>query len=214
MKKFLTIDFDIIMHQSIELYNDYDGTADEYLSQFDFIHTVPADLELYEKLTSFLMEQYINKKEIIFMNSHDEMIKLTKNQGPFELVNIDHHHDLGYGDNVRWSLPVREVDCGNWVKKMWDLNRITKYIWIKDFQSQDPPIRANQFISEKYFINDNKILEKTEFEKIFICFSPEWIPNNYQHLFNIWKILFKEKDNTKLTKEIIESAEQLSFDFK
>ena len=37
MKKVVTIDFDIIMHPSIEVYNDSDMSVDEYLSKYNFI---------------------------------------------------------------------------------------------------------------------------------------------------------------------------------
>ena len=47
MKKVVTIDFDIIMHPSIEVYNDSDMSVDEYLSKYNFLGVMGADLELY-----------------------------------------------------------------------------------------------------------------------------------------------------------------------
>ncbi len=38
MKKVLTIDFDILMHQSINIYNDYDNDVNEFLLDFSFIN--------------------------------------------------------------------------------------------------------------------------------------------------------------------------------
>ena len=35
--KITTIDFDIIMHPCIGIYNDSDMTADEYLNRYDFL---------------------------------------------------------------------------------------------------------------------------------------------------------------------------------
>ena len=147
MKKVLTIDFDILMHQSINIYNDYDNDVNEFLLDFPFINQLPIDLELYENLTNFLLQ--IPKNKIVFIKDHDEIVKLTRNEGPFTLINLDHHHDLGYGDNIRWNIPVKQVDVGNWVKKLWDLNRVNKYIWLKDNNSYDPPSRAQKYLTEK-----------------------------------------------------------------
>lgn len=47
MKKVVTIDFDIIMHPSIEVYNDSDMSVDEYLNKYNFLGIMGADLELY-----------------------------------------------------------------------------------------------------------------------------------------------------------------------
>ena len=70
MKKILTIDFDIIMNPSIEVFNDYEGTATEYTTRFDFLGLMPADLELYQQLTEFLLTQ--QNKKIYFMEDHHE----------------------------------------------------------------------------------------------------------------------------------------------
>lgn len=37
MKKVLTIDFDILMYQSINIYNDYDSDVNEFLLDFSFV---------------------------------------------------------------------------------------------------------------------------------------------------------------------------------
>ena len=212
MKKILTIDFDIIMNPSIEVFNDYEGTATEYTTRFDFLGLMPADLELYQQLTEFLLTQ--QNKKIYFMEDHHEIVKLTKGDGPFELVNIDHHHDLGYGDNIRWNAPVREIETGNWVHKLWELNRVTKYIWLKDQTSIDPPARANKFITEKHYVYTYDLTQLSDVVAIYISHSPEWIPAYYEPLYEIWTKLFKnasEEKETFITLEEQNEAEQLSF---
>jgi len=213
MKKYLTIDFDIIMHPCIELYNDYDETADEFLINYPFLNLLPADLELYEQLTNFLYSQ--KNKDFYFMEDHHEFVKLTQNDGPFELINIDHHHDLGYGDNYRWTIPVKQVNDGNWVHKLWNLNRITKYTWIKDDKSQDPPAQSKKYLTEKHFISNVNLEDYKDCQKIFISHSPIWIPSEYEPLYNIWVELFKNtvKNSTEdLSQQEQEASEQMSFD--
>ena len=214
MKKYLTIDFDIIMSPSIEVYNNYDGTATEYTSKFDFLGIMPADLEMYAQLTEFLKNQ--RGKPIIFMEDHNEIIQKTKGDGPFELINIDHHHDIGYGDNIRWKHKVVQVDEGNWVHKLWDLERITKYTWIKNYSSDDAPIQGDKlYISEKHFFHNIDLSDFNDVEKIFISHSPEWVPEYYEPLYNVWKNLFEAEEEdiaVGFTVEQQEEAEQISFD--
>ena len=211
MKKVLTIDFDILMHQSINIYNDYDNDVNEFLLDFPFINQLPIDLELYENLTNFLLQ--IPKNKIVFIKDHDEIVKLTRNEGPFTLINLDHHHDLGYGDNIRWNIPVKQVDVGNWVKKLWDLNRVNKYIWLKDNNSYDPPSRAQKYLTEKHFFNNYNFDNLLDVDKVYIALSLDWIPYEYQSLYRIWEQFFKEDSSVNmLSLKEVETSEQLSFD--
>ena len=201
------------MNPCIELYNDSDGTADEFLIDYHFLNLLPADLDLYEQLTSFLYSQ--KDKKIYFMEDHNEFVTLTKNDGPFELINIDHHHDLGYGENYRWTIPVKQVNDGNWVHKLWNLNRITKYTWIKDDRSQDPPTQAKKYLTEKHFISNTNLDDFKDCQKIFISHSPIWIPSDYEPLYTLWESLFKnivEDGEEGLSQQEQEASEQISFD--
>lgn len=209
MKKVLTIDFDIFLRESINLYNDSDKTASDYLNDFSFIPLVPFDFINYKKITNLLLSY--KKEKIQFMDTHDEFVNLTRNEGPFELINIDYHHDLGYGENIKWNLPIKIVDEGNWVRKIWDLNRVNKYIWINDFNSEEVPARGRKFLTEQHYIDNYDLNLLSDCDMVYICFSQDYIPDIYFPLFELWKDLFYIESSNELSLEALEQSEQLSF---
>ena len=188
MKKILTIDCDIIMHPSINLYNDYDGTATEFYDEFTFLNLPPADLELYSKIIHFLKE---NKDKVEIIEDHDEIIEKTKIEGPFELINIDHHHDVGYERVLVYGkLKSSDINVGNWVKRLWDLNRITKYTWYRDNNSDLSTLSTSaqkKYLSEIHFVDDLDFSSFGDLEKIYVSISNEWIPEYYKPLIDIIK---------------------------
>lgn len=209
MKKVLTIDFDIFLRESINLYNDADESATEYLGKFPFLPILPFDFELYKNITKFLLS--FQKKQIVFMDSHDEFVNLTRNEGPFELINIDFHHDLGYGERIRWNIPIKILDEGNWVKKLWDLARINKYIWINDYKSDPLPYKAKKFLTEQHFIDEYNLDTLLDCDMIYLSFSQDYVPDTYFPLFEIWRDLFGTEAEDEISLEAQEQSEQLSF---
>ena len=71
--KITTIDFDIIMNPCIDIYNDADLTADQYLTKFDFLGYMKADLKLYKKLTNFIVS--FKSDQVTFIYSHADIIE-------------------------------------------------------------------------------------------------------------------------------------------
>lgn len=112
METILTIDFDIIMWPSIELYNHFVNGDDDNMwdieTDFPLLQYANADLELYYKLTNFLLKYKEKNIKFIFINSHDEILKYINS--PSTMVNIDHHHDLGY-EEYHWQC--KDLLCGN-----------------------------------------------------------------------------------------------------
>lgn len=193
--KILTIDFDIIMHPCIDVYNDSDLTADEYLNQFDFLGWMAADLELYKRLTNFIMS--FKKDQIVFIYDHNDIVEEIKDiKEEIELINIDYHHDIGYDDTI-WSKPLDESEYheGNWVKYLWDTKKLKSYYWIKDYKSNDPPDEATKYLTKKSFYNSfsDNFEEFQDSNKIYVCYSPSWIPNYYSYLYDLWQDLTNMK---------------------
>ena len=65
---------------------------------------------------------------------------------------------------------------GNWVKKLWDLKLINKYIWLKDYNSSDVVSRGNKFLTDKHFIFNFNLSELSDADELYLCLSPEWVP--------------------------------------
>lgn len=183
MKKILSIDFDIIMHPSIHLYNELAEHADwDYLQQNPLMQLMYGDLKLYNQLTNFLLAQ--TKKmpynKIHFINSHENILKYLPKDEEFTLINIDQHHDLSY-NNLDQKL-----SCSNWVKHCFYHYKIKDYIWVHSRTSQFPFGADNQLISESYLFSHYNYQTLEEYDEIIICFSKTWVPPNYQELFYNW----------------------------
>lgn len=191
--KILSIDFDIIMAPSIGFYNNLVGEEDpveDYVEQFSFITNLPADLYIYEYLTRcILLSLQHNVKKIYFIDGHDKIINAIPKDEPVEIINVDHHHDIGY-EIENWRLPLLTPNCGNWVKYLKDRKMIDKYTWIHN--EEFDPVNED---GEKY-LDKEVSLSKINLEKIakeidclVICASYEWVPPIYHPLYQTWQTL-------------------------
>lgn len=200
MKNIVTVDFDIIMGPSIEGYNELitEGVSLEMLAaKYPFYNYAEADLYVYEYLTRYLTEivtHIDDKDKIKFIDKHDLMYHICKNETePFNLINIDHHHDINYRDS--WDKPITEVDTGNWVKRLFDMNKINRYVWVANTNSA-------MYNTEKCPYEDKisvNLLREYDLEQLaantdmlVFCFSPEWIPPVYKPLFLTWRAIAEE----------------------
>lgn len=127
----VSIDFDIIMAPSIEFYNN--NVRDRTLFDNPLLKVCNADLEHYRRLTDWLIK---NKKEnnVIIIKSHERIVNYIDNPDDI-VINIDHHHDLGYKFLENTCLDESKIDCGNWAEYLLSNKLIKKYIWINNENS-------------------------------------------------------------------------------
>lgn len=193
MKQVVTIDFDIIMAPSIDLYNDrvgpHEKNVEEVMRKFPCLNGMVANLDTFRILTHFIKR--VNPKNVSFITQHREMRKfLEEFTEPIELINIDHHHDIEYTEK-----DIDRVDNehdGNWVKTYFQKEKIGKYCWIHNVNSTpltDP--FKDKFPHEAFYISE-EILETLEPDQLVICLSPEWVPPTFYPLFTLWKELIPE----------------------
>ena len=195
----VTIDFDIIMGPSIGLYNNLinsETRASDLVKDFPYLNCANADLNTYEFLTRYYINvlKKLDKSKIYFIKSHEQVVPLVSKNRDANLINIDHHHDLGY-EIDDWTKPVvGKADCGNWVKKLYDTAVISNYTWYSNPQSDgllDEAIENYptdiKLLSE---CNMNDLIEKTDI--LIICQSFEWVTPLYQPLFWTWVGIYEE----------------------
>lgn len=204
MKNIVTIDFDIIMGPSIDGYNDMVGSEMplKYLAnKFPYFGMAEPDLYVYEYVTRYLTEiltHIDNKDKIKFISTHDLMYHICKNEKEkFNLINIDHHHDINYRDS--WDQPIIEIDEGNWVKRLFDMNKINRYVWVGNsnsilFDLNQCPFkdRINMEVLRDYDLG--KLAANTD--ELICCFSAAYIPPLYEPLFLTWRAIAEEIMNT------------------
>lgn len=192
----LSVDFDIIMRPTIELYNDL---VDDYWTvqsiedKFPIISAAcPPDMEIYKYLTEFLITQIkvLNVNKIFFITHHKQAAKLLEGYEEIHLCNIDHHHDVGY-ENVKPLTKILKPDDGNWVKYLKDKKIVTYYSWIHNSNSDFPDNRLTQYIDKEYELSHVFLSEAVpSIDILILCHSPEWIPKKWDNLWQIWLSIF------------------------
>ena len=198
MKTILTIDFDIIMAPSIMIYNEYvPGLSFRELKDKCGIYNhCKADMVHYARLTRLLMHAFktIPKENIHFIHNHDSVVNYVKEK--VTLINIDHHHDLSYNQDLERDQ-LEQLGCANWVRWLYEKDLIENYFWIKN----DISIMPEKYFDFRYLelktLEDlNSFFDKNNVSEIIICFSEPWIPDEYYELFYLWMDLCNEQYKT------------------
>ena len=188
-KNILTIDFDIIMWPSVELYSKLpDSPWEEKLNRFPTLNNCIIDYELYYQLTKLIvrLSKKVKKENIYFITDHDEIIKYLSLDDSYNVLNIDHHHDWYY--DKKDAIVVQNLNCGNWVKYLNENFILNNYLWVDSPNSMIEKELENIQIFKCFSIMDFDFdnIEMTP-DFLFISLSPAWVPPYIAPLFNAWK---------------------------
>ena len=203
----VTIDFDIIMHWSLNIYNDFvsdEENISSILSKNKNANFIPhVDLGLYYYLTQFIIKciKKLPKDHIFFIDDHDGVVdlfdtNLIKPMENFTIFNIDFHHDIAY-DEDDIKNKINDLDCSNWVKYIYEHYKhyFNQYIWINSEESADYD-DYHSFFSKKMIIHNinqyNLDALVQSADVLFICKSEEWVPTEQQFLYDVWENIYNE----------------------
>ena len=196
-KQIITIDFEVIMAPSIIFYNPLvPHTEWDDILSYPMGQALQADYGLYYKLTEFLM--YITKNlsasQIHFVTNHEQVVSFLDSNETYNIINIDHHHDMGYGNSRN---PDADLNCSNWVKILMDKKQCVSYTWIRNENSETDPEIEN--------IYHDKILREVDLyqlpvpEQLFIVVSPEWVPPQFTYLLDCWFVILNRLYDVNFT---------------
>ena len=199
MKNILTIDFDIIMYECEELYNNQvPHQSWEKLKNNPIYSLFYGDLKLHHKLTKLLLKhtKLLSSNNFHFIESHENIINYLPKDENFSITNIDYHHDVAYNEKDGENL-INELSCANWVKYCSDNNYpISEYNWINADSSTYPP----EHLIQKFIKNIENVnifnIKMHQYDEIIICLSCPWVPPNYQNLFFNWMDILGHIYNT------------------
>lgn len=187
MKTILSIDFDIIMAPSIELYNNKSGIKwEDRFKESPILQSLPIDAEIYQKIIQLLLELFpkVKKENIHFLRDHHSIAKSLNKNTTYNIINLDHHHDWCYNEKQENRIISDDIlDCGNWVKYLSDSNLLEKYTWVKNISSQMPAKKPSFKIQE---IRNFSLENDAQIDEIYLIESPEFVPPYYYPLFFIW----------------------------
>lgn len=199
MKNIITIDFDIIMAPSIELYNNMVPNLnwEELQKSFPQMQLLNADLVHYARLSNWLYENIKNipKEKIIFVENHGALVKFLPKE-KINVYSIDHHHDCGYGERKKQE---EELNCGNWVYDIKRHGYLNNFYWIKNINSCLEKPKYEDLITEEYILSEYELNTLPYPDLLVLCLSEPWTPPQFRPLFYLWKDILEKYYNTKFT---------------
>ena len=160
-----------------------------------------------EVFRAFLDSRAGNTK-VVFGIHHDSIRNhIPKEAEDLNIVNIDHHHDLGYSrvQDIQSSLGVNNE--ANWVSAISD--QISDYTWVKNSSSftegHTPPLGFN--IYEKESANDVDI-KGTKWDLVFVCLSPNYTYDTHWIYFYLLIDVYESQTGNKVVIDHSRSSEQ------
>jgi len=210
IKTVLSVDMDFVMKPIINAYNSFTGSNNpdafwdnmNQIRDLDKLATIDENNFKYiiKIITKALQNKDVN---IIFAEHHDYILEqLTENitkDTKYKLINIDHHHDIYYGDNQmrdvdRYDLP----GVGSWVWYLDKYKLLNRYTWIgndNSYEFEGKPLEAPYF--EFRDMVDLEILKLERVDYLFICKSRGWIPPMFYKYFEYIKEMVEGFTNTE-----------------
>lgn len=161
-----------------------------------------------------------NCKNVRFAYNHDSILDYLIDYDNIDLVNIDHHDDIIYhkdhyddsDQNPYKSIHYMkllhdaydsieskyQIDEGNWISLLNIKNKLKSICFIGNEDSVDFSPEKKSFIDKKFFnvnakfsTKENCNLNNFNFDYIFVCLSPQFIPPCYWHYFKIFLIAYE-----------------------
>lgn len=161
-----------------------------------------------------------NCKNVTFAYNHDSILDYLVDFDNIDLVNIDHHDDIIYDlgdydtsdDNPNRSIEYMkslymayqnietnyQVNEGNWISLLHIKNKIKSICFIGNEDSIDFGPEKKSFIDKKFSdikikitTKDNHNFGNFNFDYIFVCLSPQYIPPFHWHYFKMFLIAYE-----------------------
>lgn len=192
------------MEPSIEGYNNLVGKygTDMWAKIKEYSPGIyyKADYQKYMELFHVLSDKVTPEIDLYIAKDHNDIMHcidplIEKRQ--FRLYNIDHHHDLGYYDlddkRTLEDFAKEAYHLGNWARKYLIQPNCILYNWIGNKNSSKALYPAIKPYLDKYMMSTtiNSVMY-AQFDVVFICASPNWVPAEYSPLFDAL-VTFVEK---------------------
>ena len=152
MYNVLTIDLDYIAEPYIQLYHNICNEANVN-KQWDHVFSNPQlrsnQFDINSDNLIFALDIFSRAlakcKNVSFSITHDSILYELANEDNFNIVNIDHHHDIVYAGNHEQDLSYDLVYEGDWIEYLRrNLGKnVEKYLWINNPNSFIPEHETN-----------------------------------------------------------------------
>ena len=221
--KVLSIDLDYIMGPVIELYNGlmfHDNPSirwQEFFNSTDFneSHFRIDQANLLFCYNTFLKALH-NCDSVSFGYEHDSILFSISDYENIDLINIDHHDDIFCNDfdddfpggqnldaEYQALRMFDRVHEGNWGAWLHVKNKLTKFSWITNPNSRNLHLKNDfnyEILGDKYetYTRDNYKFEDYNFDYIFVCLSPQYMPQAHWHYFTMFMMAYETYTGKKV----------------
>ena len=221
--KVLSIDLDYIMYPTENLFSDngWDNHPlcrwhmfykDTDYTEDDLFHD-EARLKFLKNIFSKAIEKCSNVK---FGYEHDDIMYYIKDKNEIDLINIDHHDDVLMGcydyydedyDWDNWELEYFHVkkysklNEGNWIGWLQVKNKLSSLTWIgnhKSITKQKHNWIRNNIDNYKFYSDMDYDFGNYDFDHVFVCLSPQYIPPHIWRHFNWFIETYERKYGKKV----------------
>ena len=197
MYNVLTIDLDYIAEPYIQLYHNICNEANVN-KQWDHVFSNPQlrsnQFDINSDNLIFALDIFSRAlakcKNVSFSITHDSILYELANEDNFNIVNIDHHHDIVYAGNHEQDLSYDLVYEGDWIEYLRrNLGKnVEKYLLINNPNSFIPEHETN--LRWEALTTHEYQLEFTP-DLIHVCLSPSYIPKFHWFYFKMFTNLYK-----------------------
>tara|TARA_B100000965_G_scaffold332206_1_gene296645 strand:+ start:13327 stop:14070 length:744 start_codon:yes stop_codon:yes gene_type:complete len=213
--KILSIDLDFISGPAI-LHNDqkiYEHCDSDGLDMwpvpkwYELFSTYPNEFshELNIQNYHYCLRTYLrtlaHTSEVYFGYDHDNILYGLEGHTDIEVVNIDHHDDVFSGnfgspdDELRSLQQFERIMEGNWGLYLRKQNRLKSFTWIGNSDSHNLvhiPFAEKHLNNFKFSTPEEYVFDNYEFDQIFVCLSPGYIPPLHWHMIGTFMTIFEE----------------------
>lgn len=193
----LTIDLDFIMSPCIDLYNTetvyYIPGEMSWMANNVNERDVKISKKNLKYISNIIKESinFLKFEQISFTISHDGILYplevLANEKNPFNIINIDHHHDIFYSQQDVGTIEYLNMATPSaWILYLDKYRLIKEYTWIAnknstEFKEIDIPSRPRNF---NFVMNTkNPTIDLENIEHLNITMSPQWLHPLFYKLF-------------------------------
>lgn len=202
--KILSIDFDAIMFPCIRLYNEYcygNENATTIWRQLEFDRDINQylsyDANVYKNIGKIIFKNIKNGAKLIPIQEHQMLVDHLKKYDlldlQFDITNIDYHHDIAYNRNSFVEMEFDNYTCADWAGYLMTLNPETTLTWVRCPGSSPYNEDIKEFTNTITIKRIDEIVDLDDnYDLIYFCLSPQWVPYVYHHLYDLLIDLAKE----------------------
>jgi hypothetical protein len=212
--KVLSIDLDYIMAPTIEIYNGLhfdDNPTLRWEELFDNSNFKESHFYIDQSNLLFCYNTFLkalkNCDSVSFGYEHDSILFSIADYDNIDLINIDHHDDV-FGGDYAMRMPLEDalkqeyyeilkhnrIHEGNWGAWLAGTGKLNSFIWIGNENSGN---KSRNHINKEVIGNyqnvekENYKFDNYNFDHIFVCLSPQYMPKNHWHYFSMFISAFE-----------------------